>query len=68
MTPPLRAILAAVVACVRAVRAAWAVLTLPYTRGLGLTSTPRWLLALGAAVFLAALSAWVVFILPAYWD
>jgi branched-subunit amino acid transport protein len=65
---PPRVMLAVVVAVVLAALAAWAVVRLPYVRGLAPTASQRRLLALVVAVFFALLSAWVVFVLPAYWD
>jgi len=44
-----------------------AVVTLPYAR-LPLTAGQRRILTAGIALFLAALAAWVTFVLPAYWD
>jgi hypothetical protein len=65
---PPRVVLALVVAFVFAALAAWALVRLPYLRGLALTASQRRLLALVVAAFFALLSAWVVFVLPAYWD
>ena len=58
----------ALVAAVLIILAVWSVLALPRIRGLGLTATQRWLLAAAVAGFLAVLAAWVIGVLPAYWD
>jgi hypothetical protein len=65
---PPRVILALVVAVVFAALAAWALVRLPYVRGLALTASQRRLLAVAVAAFFALLAAWVIVVLPAYWD
>ena len=68
MNFPPRVIVAGVVAAVLIILAACSILALPRIRGLGLTATQRWLLAAAVAGFLAVLAAWVIGVLPAYWD
>jgi hypothetical protein len=68
MTIPPRTIAAIILAAILVSLAVWAVLALSYARGLASTATQRRLLAFAVALVFALLAAWVIFILPAYWD
>lgn len=68
MTFPPRVILAGLVALALIVLAVWSLLRLPRIRGLGLTRNQRWTLAAAVSGFLALLAAWIIVVLPAYWD
>lgn len=68
MSLPPRPIEALTVAAVLALLAAWALLAIPRARWLAPTPALGWALAIAVALLLAGLSAWVVFVLPAYWD
>lgn len=68
MNFPPRVIVSGIVAVVLIVLTVWSILALPRIRGLGLTATQRWLLAAAVTCFLAVLAAWVIAVLPAYWD
>jgi hypothetical protein len=68
MNFPPRVIVALIIAAVLAALALLAITRLPYARHLPLTPPQRRGLAALVAAVLALVSAWVVFILPAYWD
>lgn len=63
-----RVIIAVIIAGLLAILAVSAILVLPHTQALRRTGAWRWLLAVAVALVMTALAAWVLFILPAYWD
>lgn len=63
-----RVIIAVIVAGLLAILAVSAILVLPRAQALRRTGAWRWLLAVAVALVMTALAAWVLFILPAYWD
>jgi len=65
---PPRVIVAMIVAAVLAGLAVVAATRLPYGRDLSLTRPQRRHLAAVVAAVFALLSAWIVYVLPAYWD
>ena len=68
MSFPPRVIVAMIVAAVFAGLAVMAATRLPYARDLPLTRRQRRRLAAAVAAVFALVSAWVVYVLPAYWD
>ena len=66
--PPLRTILTLAVVFMLGALAVWAAVALPRSRSLPLSGPQRMMLtSLVVAVLIAAM-AWLVFVLPAYWD
>jgi hypothetical protein len=63
---PSRVVIALILGGVLAILALSALLALP--QALRVMGPWRWLFAVGIAVLLALLAAWVLFVAPAYWD
>jgi len=66
--PPLRTIVAFAIVLTLAVLAVWAAVALPRSRSLPLSRPLRAALTVIVVAVLSAAVAWLVFVLPAYWD
>jgi hypothetical protein len=68
MTWPPRVLLALAVVAVLSALLVGALVVLPRSRQLPLSSGPRWLVIGGVVLLLVSLIGWTVLVLPAYWD
>jgi hypothetical protein len=68
MTWPPRVLLALAVLAVLHALLIGALVVLPRSRHLPLSSRARWLVIGGVVLLLVGLISWIVLVLPAYWD